>query len=357
MKRLVSILLTAAMVILSFCGCTNAADESNTNKTTQQQIADNNIKAFDDLMSFDDMMNDIKDVNLYLVPDYKGLTETVEKDDESSTAVKKYYDGDKLVYTKYVGYGEDCFDYSCKSASGRDIVVKYVDESGERYSVDVSSDDYSVSFSELDKKSKHGAKMIYATAEETAENDFPKYAVYVLDNDKLYISNGCYYAEDGYHYYSAYPVDNDFNIESEDILRYECVKDINVDSDLIKILSDYRVADKEIVFGNHNLKFTKDDDGNKKWYIIADVYAVFDSKSKALEFSEKYDIDVNVSDTDDSYWTAKFENAVLPVSNKFDNFFEFAMQEVNDYYYCSIVFDKDDCVKKLDSTTAKLMYY
>ena len=65
-------------------------------------------------------MDDVSVVDFNLSTETEGLKKVEEKDDESATAKIKYYDrNDNLVYVKYIGYGEDCFDYYTKSKSGK----------------------------------------------------------------------------------------------------------------------------------------------------------------------------------------------------------------------------------------------
>lgn len=355
MKKSVKIASLFIAVMLLFCAC-SVNGQGNDNKIVTDDGADKANQKFSDMMSFDDIMSDIKNIDLYYEPDFDGLTVQTEKDDESATAVKYYYDGDTLVYAVYEGYGEDCFDYYTASKQGRELTVKYVNEESERFSVDVSCKDYSISFSELDKKDKYGAKYITASAEEPAENDFSRSVTYTYENSNEYISQGFYYEEDGYHRYSAYPTE-DNKIESEDTVIYKKADSVNVNESLPSMLKDYRVKNGELALGTHTLEYTQNANGEKSWYVVADVYAVFDDRFKALEYSEKYGIDVQKSETDEDYWVAKFEGTALPVSDSFDDFFGFAKQEINDYYYCALIFDDDGRLKDLDPSSAKLTYY
>lgn len=348
MKRLFKTSLIALALSVALCGCS-----SNDGNSKDYDA----YKNFKDMMSFDDIMDDVKKVDLFLEPDYSNLTEKVEKDDEAATAIKYYYDGDALVYAKYEGYGEDSFDYYTKSESGRDLTVKYVDENSERYSVDVSCDDYCVSFLYLEKKCEYDARHIIASAEIAAENDLPKTVTYVYDNGETYISNGYYYAEDGYHSYYSIPIDGDNNMVSDDIVKYAKVDSVNVNKDIPSYLDDERIIDSEIVVGEHTIEYTENADGSKNWYVVADVYAVFDSEDKAVEFAKEYNLDYNVSNTDDTIFMSWFEKVTLPISDSYEDFLDFAMQEVNDYYYCSLVFDEDGNIKDLNPATAKMSYY
>lgn len=350
MKNFIKINSVILAFILMLCGCSSGG-QSPEEIIPENELSDNANKVFSDMLSFDDIMSDTENIDLYYKPDYDGLTEKVEKDDESATAVRYFYDGDNVVYAKYEGYGEECFDYFTNSQSGKKLTVKYIDNNSERYTVDISSEDYSVSFSKLDKKDKYGAKFITATVEVPTDNDFSKSVIYTYDKEQVYISEGYYYADDGYHRYC-----ND-GFSTEDAVIYDKADSVNVNESLTSILDDYRVCDSEIAVGQHHLEYTQNGDGTKNWFIIADVYAVFDDKFKASEFSDKYGIEVNVSDTDENYWVAKFENTAIPVSDSFEDFFEFARQEFSDYYYCSLIFDKNGKLKDLNPSTAKLTYY
>ncbi len=355
MKHIIKIISVLLAVVLLFCACSSKGNNDDNVKVISDVVHDNDDK-FADFMSFDDIYNDVANIDLYLEPDFSDLTEKIEKDDESSTAVKNYYDGDKLVYKKYEGYGEDSFDYITESKGNRDIVVKYINQDGERYSVNIDCDDYSLAFKDLNKKSKYGADSIYATAYKQNKNDFKEYATYSYENGKIYLVNGAYYDYDGYHNYSAQPTDDKGNVEAEDTVKYKLAEKVNIDKNLYTMLKDYRVGDIEICIGNHSLEYTQAKDKIKTWYIVSDVYAVFKSRDKAIEFSDKYNVDVFVP-KDEDYYVAKFEGATLPVSKDYSDFFDFFSEEIDDFFYCSVILDKNAEVTNLKSSSAMLVYY
>lgn len=355
MKHIIKIFTVLFVVVLLFSACSSTGNTDDKVTVISDVVHDNDDK-FAGFMSFDDIYNDVANIDLYLDPDFEDFTEKVEKADESSTAIKDYYDGDTLVYKKYEGYGEDSFDYITKSKGNRDIVVKYINQDGVRYSVNVDCNDYTITFKELNEKSKYGADSIYATAYKQNKNDFKEYATYSLENEKIYLVNGAYYDYDGYHYYTAQPTDDKGNVEAEDTVKYKLVEKADIDDKLFSMLKDYRVGDIEICIGNHNLEYTQSKDKTKNWYILSDVYAVFKSRDKAIEFSDKYKVDVFVP-KDEDYYVAKFEGATLPVSNEYSGFFDFASEENNDFFYCSVILDKNGDVTNLKSSSAMLTYY
>lgn len=354
MKQVLKLLTVLLVLSIMFVAC-SANTGSNTEDVPQNTVAVYGTDMFDDMMNFDDMIKDVENVDFYLKADFQGLTVENEKDDESAIAVNYYYDGDTLVYADYIGYGEDCFDYYTKSKSGRDITVKYTDQNSQRYNIQVEANNYLISFSELNKEDKYRAEYITATVMRKAENDLPKQVTYTYEGGKTYISNGNYYNMDGYHLYTSYP--NGDVLDKDDTVIYKKADSVNVNESLPSMLADYRVKSAELAVGDHKLEYTENADGEKQWYIVADIYAVFTDKNKALDFSDKYGVEVNKSDVDEDLWVALFEGSALPISEKFDDFFEFAQQEVNDEYYCTVVLDKDGALKTLDRSTAKLTYF
>ncbi|MGN1329118.1 MAG: hypothetical protein ACI4V4_05430 [Eubacterium sp.] len=350
MKNLFKIGSIILSLVVFFCAC-------SANKQVNVNINDESNGKFDDMLSFSDIINDVSDVDFYLEPNYSNLTEKIEEDEESSTAIKYYYDGDVLVYADYEGYGEDCFDYYTKSKSGKDLTVKFVDEDDDRYSVYATCDDYSIYFSYLDKDEDLGAKYITATAQIPVENDLPKSVSYIYDGVSVYLCDGYYYADDGYHQFMAVPVSSDNEYSSQDVLKYAKVDNVNVIEKLPSILEDERIIDSEIAIGEHTLEYIENADGTKDWYVVADVYAVFDSETNAADFANEYGLDYNVSNTDDTIFMSWFEQVALPVSDAYEDFFDFALEEVNDCYYSSVVFDEDGKLIDLNSATSVMSYY
>lgn len=356
MKKIINILIPILILSLTFCAC--SSNQSKASVIPNDNVTSKMLEHFKDYLSFDDVIEDVEVVDLYLQPDYTGLKEKVEKDDESSTAKRYFYDGDKLVYCKYEGYGENSFDYYTKSKSGKDIVVKYIDSDSVRNSVTIKSDVYTVSYSDLNKKDDYKADNIYVTVGENQSDDFSKYITYAYVNSNVHIDSAYYYSTDGYHKYTT-SLNEDNKYDSFDDICFENVDSVEVDNSLCSMLNDYMVDDCEMLVGNQKFEYFEEDNNEKAWYAVGDFYAVFNNESKAKAFSKKYDVEVKQSDTDEDFWIAEFKQKTFKISSDFDDFYKtaFDMQNTDDYYYSSVLFDKDLNIKGFKNSTAKLMYY
>lgn len=356
MKKIINVLIP--ILILSFVFCACSANYENVSISSNDDVAKKVLEQFKDYLSFDDVIKDIEDVDLYFQPDYSNLKEKVEKDDESSTAKRYFYDGDKLLYCKYEGYGEDTFDYYTKSKSGKDITVKYVDDDKVRNNVSIECDDYKVSYSDLNKDDKFKANSVYVTVGKSTDNDFSQNITYAYTDGNVHIDSAYYYSNDGYHKYTTSPNENN-EYDSFDDICFVNVDSAEVDNSLYSMLTDYMVDDCEMLVGNQKFEYFEDDCNEKVWYVLGDFYAVFDNEKKADAFSKKYNVKVKKSDTDEDFWIAEFKQETFKISTDFKDFYKTAldMQNTDDYYYTSVVFDKDSNVKGFKNSTDKLMYY
>lgn len=350
MKKIIKILIPVLILSLSFCACS-----TNQQKTTilpNDDVTTKMLKHFNDQLSFDDVMGDIENVDLYFQPDYSDLKEKVEKDDESSTAKRYFYDGNKLLYCKYEGYGEDSFDYYTKSKSGKDITVKYVDNDKVRNSVSIEGENYNVSYSDLNKENEYKADTIYVTVGNLDNLD--NCITYCYSNNNVHIDSAYYYSNDGYHKYTA-SLNDDNQYESFDDVYFAMVDNVEVDNSLCSMFKDYMLDDCEMLVGNQKFVYFENDNNEKTWYVTGDFYAVFDNRNKANAFAKKYNVEVKQSDTDEDFWISEFKGTTFMISPEFKDFYKTATSD--DYYYTSVKFDKNGNITKFDDSNAKLSYY
>lgn len=355
MKKLLCLIMATVMVLTAFAACskqTNVDDEATTEQG--QPVSNINVDT-DGLMTPEEVIEDSSTIDFEHRMEVEGLKKVEEKDDESSTAAISYYDrnGD-IVYKKYIGYGEDCFDYYIKSKSGKDLSVKYIDENGQTSSIEASCDDYDISFRELDASEKYGAKSIGITVEKTAENDFPKIAEYEYDGKKFNLTGNTFYSSDGYHRYSCSY--DDGSATEDDFVLFEKVENPQVNNDLTEMVNDHRVMSVEFIEGQHEIQYTEDKSGAKTWFLNADLYFVFNSQKGAEQFAGKYGLTAKESQYNERYYTCTV-NAAVPVSAEYAEFFDFAQQDFNDYIFGRLHFADDGSVVDITENDTNLVFY
>lgn len=159
--------MATAMIFTVFSACSKPTE--NDKPTTEAPTTAKATTGFntdtEGLMTPDEVMNDASTVDLNHYMEVEGLKKVEEKDDESATGTIDYYDRNgNIVYKKYIGYGEDSFDYYIKSNSGKSLTVKYILEDGKTIGVNAECEDYTISFNKLDGSAKYGANDIYITS-------------------------------------------------------------------------------------------------------------------------------------------------------------------------------------------------
>ena len=203
--------MATAMIFTVFSACSKPTE--NNEPTTEAPTTAKATTGFntdtEELMTPDEVMNDASTVDLNHYMEVEGLKKVEEKDDESATGTICYYDKNgEIVYKKYIGYGEDAFDYYIKSNSSKNLTVKYILEDGKTIGVNAECEDYTISFNKLDGSAKYGANDIYITSQKKYDSDFPKIAEYQYDGEKFNLVGNAFYGKDGYCRYSCTDGDN-----------------------------------------------------------------------------------------------------------------------------------------------------
>lgn len=357
MKKTLALCLCAIIIASAATACTAKTNTDSTSATGSEPITEiYNLSDVSDLMTPQEIMDDVSVVDFNLSTETEGLKKVEEKDDESATAKIKYYDrNDNLVYVKYIGYGEDCFDYYTKSKSGREIVVKYILQDGKTFAVDVECDDYTVGFNELSITAKYCAKQIYVTAIQEADDDFPKTASYEYDGKQFNLTENRFYSADGYHCYTCY-YEGDTCTE-DDYVMYKKVDSAPTNDDLNEMLDDHRVKDAEIILGEHRLEYIEKADRDKQWFVVADIHIVFNSEKGAEQFANKYGLNYQLSEYGERYYTVCLKDTAIAVDEEFDDFIEFASQEYNDYIFGKIKLTDNGTLVDISTNESSLVYY
>ncbi len=320
MKRILCLVISVA-IFASLCSCASfkprlefiAAEQSG--MLDSQETVLEALKAFrkaDPFCKRPDPENDAE---------FKNYRKQTDTDDEYDTSVDYYYDGDKLIYADYNGYGEDSF--AIYLDDGRSLVC--TDDEGKRVDVIFMATlgDYSVSVSpadELDEKYYYGSKALYVTVKPVNDEDITAFSQYYVDveSGKIFIQHSRYQGDDNswYEYY--------FDLETggSSNLIYERLDDgvqptIAGESSLPKNVSSVGAVAVQIELGmGHKFCFTEDENGEKQWYLKAPLYAIFDDEDKRDKFLRNHPEGVSgdMLDGDDNplyYWKA---TAILPIS-------------------------------------------
>lgn len=346
-KWIKTVLVLLAVLSLAACSLQNgSADPAK----GSQGI----LELFDGSKTFDEIMNDLNEIDYYLVPDFNGLTKKTEKDDETATAIDYYYDGDKLVYADYQGYGEDAFSYYTTTKSGDEIEVLYVDSGTQRESLDVKGADFSVSLYGLNKESRYGADYITVSIIGKESGELPNTLIYSVEEGNAFISEAYYTDKDGYHLYFEYLDENGNPDETDDIL-FKKENKISSFEKLREFEQDPRVKDIELLIGSGSYSYTENKNSEKVWYYKGSAFVVFSDSQSAIDFAEENGLEAREDDIDDAFWVVEIPDSYFEFSENFTDLLSFITGEVDDYYYRSVVTDEDGKILSLDSGT--LSYY
>ena len=253
--------------------------------------------------------------------EFKNYRKQTVTDDEYDISIDYYYDGDKLIYADYNGYGEDSFEIHIDV--GQSLVC--TDDDGERVDVifRATLGDYSVSVSpadEMDEKYYYGSRALYVTVKPIKYEDIAPLSQYLVDTEsgKVYVEYGRYQSADK-SWYTYY-----FDLETggtSDLL-YEKLDEgtqpnIAGETALVKGISSAGASAVQVELGmGHRFCFTEEEDGKLQWYLKAPVYAFFDNKDKRDKFLRNHPDGEEGStfDNDDNtlyYWKA---TALLKIS-------------------------------------------
>lgn len=254
---------------------------------------------------------------------FKKYRKETETDEESDTSIDYYYDGEKLVYTDYNGFGEDAFTVY----PAEDQVLMCTDDNGKRVDVTFRATlgDYSVSVSpadDMDEKYYYGSKALYVTIYGEDDEDISAFSQYYVDTEsgEVYVEYGRYQSADK-SWYTYY-----FDLETggtSDLLYEKMAEDtqpnIAGESALVKGIFSAGASAVQVELGmGHKFCFTEDEKGEKQWYLKAPFYAFFDNKDKCDKFLRNHpsgEEGTTFGDDDNTlyYWKA---TALLKISEE-----------------------------------------
>ncbi|MGN0479334.1 MAG: hypothetical protein ACI4GO_07860 [Hominenteromicrobium sp.] len=122
------ILCTVLVLLVLLTGC--AAKQAEEKKTRMEQEVEAQMEL---PMTVQEVLEDISEVDFfYQLPDTSAYRQETVDEPETDTQRILYYEDDRLVFVRYIGYGEDTFDCYTQSKSGNDLVVRYIDQDGAR---------------------------------------------------------------------------------------------------------------------------------------------------------------------------------------------------------------------------------
>lgn len=360
------IIAVIACIAAAVCFMTNPIKTKLTFIDTLDKDCEKILSYFDAENATEEILNDLKKIDLYYErPDFDSLNLTVktETDESSATQKIKYYDGDKLVYVVYKGYGETMFDYCTETASKKDVTVSYVENDGKRYSVTVKGDGYSVRYDSLNKKAPFGADDISLLFTKEHKNDIDESLNIDVIGRKYYVSTAWYYNNKDFVNYYAYTDDGE-NLETDSFVRFSAADKKSLSTDAIKAINENK--DKlsvQTIFGRHKYSYT--DNGLKKdWYITADLRVPFADAEKAKAFKEsmaaKAQVEDEIEEANGKFFVT-VRSVTFPVAENADFYgkdvYEQIVEEINDPTYKALAFNAENQLTGFDTGAEVPDYY
>ncbi len=351
-----------ASIIVAVCFMTNPVNTKLKFIDTEEGGASKAVAYFSKENSAEKILNDLKNIDLYYKePDYKslGLTEKVQVDEESSTKTINYYDGDKLVYTDYEGFGEDCFDYYTETASKKPVKVTYIDQDGGRYEVHVKGENYGAFYEKLNKKAPFSADKIYINILKINKDNVNEYLNLDIEGNKCTVSNAGYYKDGDFISYSTY--DENGKLYDDEYDKFECNKTApNLDI-INAVLANKDKQNIQTLFGMQHFSYSNV--GNaKKWYITTNIKVLFDSEEKAKEFAQNKAFEGQETEVckESNGLTVQLKNVNIPLADgiRFDSrdVFQQIEYEIDDPVYRILKFEGNELVG-LEPRGGELEYY
>lgn len=375
-KRTISILLCSILCASLLCSCgkkekTAEADKSTTSSAETSTTEENkdekneeettssaekkNTSAKSEIKTYTDVLEEIKNIDLYHKPDTKGLKseDIYDKNDDSTYTYWKNSKGE-TVYRYYEGYGERMFDYYTTSASGRKITVIYSDNDGKRYEVRVKCDEYETDFFDLNKNSPVGADSAGVVVYGNSQNILNERTHYDWDGSKWYTQSKYFCDSEGYKCTSTFTNGETKTeiIHTRVNSKPECKSEMLTDS-LVAFSPEFVLpCYKLYYYGEPN---------NAQWFIETDFVLEFESTAAREEYAEKYGITSSESEgNEDDYVTLRTGKIIVPLSLGKDELKKFANinveEEINDEYYQAVKLNGNGEITLLFGTGAYSVY-
>lgn len=344
MKKIIACLMILC-IVFCFCACGKKETAAETEKINIKTVENENCKKIAETlgtMKIDEVLADIKNIDLYSEPDISEKDYTVKTAGNNET---NYYSGNSLVCTVYDSdYKQEFANYT-RTASGLDAKVTYYVDSGDNRSVCVETDKYRIFANTLDKNDICGLGgtdvVIYS---ENTKAPFESTVNYYYENGTATFGNAVYLENGSYQRY-RFGVNQDENeTEYTDVLVSG--KTPETSDGIIKVLlSDrsYKYAAIQIRCGNK--WYTSDD----KWYAETELAIVMDNEKQAEEFIRNN----NLNGTVENYGSVivKIDNAVLPIDKNAvledGKLPPFITGESDDTFFNKITFDGSGVITEM----------
>lgn len=349
LKRSIAILLCSILCASLFCAC-GKKDNSDEKGTSAKS----------EIKTYTDVLEEIKNIDLYHKPDTKELKseDIYDKKDDSTYTYWKNSKGE-TVYRYYEGYGERMFDYYTKSASGRKITVIYSDNDGKRYEVRVKCDEYETDFFDINKSSPVGADNAGIVIYGNSQNILNERTHYAWDGGKWYTQSKYFCDAEGYKCTNTFTSSE----TGKDITKTEIIHArVNSKPDCkSEMLTDSLVAfSPEFVLPCYTLYYYGEPN-NAKWFIETDFVLEFESADAREEYAEKYGITSSKSEgNEDDYVTLRTGKIIVPLSLSKDEMKKFVNinveEEINDEYYQAVQLNENGEITSFFGTGAYSIY-
>lgn len=347
MKKIISLVLVLS-IALCLCSCGKAKLSISENDKSKKIV-----EALD-VMTIEEVFADIKNIDLYLKPDFdnKDYAIKISEDKKSDTKHINYYSGNTLVYTKYEGYGENGFANYTKTKSGLDATVKYFVENGDHDAVGIYTEKYKVFANILDKADPYGiadTSIIIVSDKSTAP--FECSARYYYTNGAATFESATYVEDGNYQCYRLYFYEDNTEDEYTDILVKGEAPETS--DDIIKVLqSDKSYSSAAIQISGSNEWYNDGDN----WFVKGKLAIVFDNQKQAEEYNKNNNLKGEVADY--GSYVIDIDSVTLPISKDaiVENgyFASFITDDIDDSFFRTIILDDNGLITKLDTASISI---
>ena len=333
MKRLISIFLVM-LITLSFSSCMK--NETSTDEKGEQEanIAENEKIAFKvlendkvksivtnlDVMEVTDVLNDIKDIDLYFEP-----ANLVKSEDGAE------------------------FENDVKTATGLEAKVKYFVDSGDNRVVVIETNKYKLAANYLNDIDPYGIGDANITIfSQSTKSPFESSVAYYYDNGIATFDNAIYLENGAYQRYSYYVDQDEKPFENIDVLVSGDTPAIS--KDIIKaVQSNINYDSLSILIDNRDEWFF---DGNN-WFVKATLGIFMNNKENAEIYNAKNNLNGKV--IEDGVIVIEVKDVVLPITLdavlKDGKLPSFITEEHDNLFYSTITLDSNGMIKELVPTS------
>lgn len=327
MKKCIAGLLVISIIFL-LASCSGSGK-------IKVEISEELSAKFADAMSLDEIMKDVRKIDMHHKMNIDGLTSERIEDKENSTAEIYYKNSDgETVYIEHEGFGEKGFSYFTKSASGKKLKVDYYEEMNE---VVASTDDYTVHFGSVNDSAENGADVISVTARLESDYILGEGISYTPGEKGWFADTASCFTDEGYKQYVYWFEENEnggeYKIDGS--VLYKRITEEPQDD--ITALTDEKITVMpEFVAGCN--KFSYLDSPYGKWYLTADFVLTFEDEETRDYFAKKYGLtDENSQGNESEAITLRTGKITVPVAADCEGFEDMIrMTEIDDCFYVSV---------------------